>query len=74
MRRREEHRRRNGSALPPMVHSAVADAFHQRFLYLFDESLGRLLRDNPEVERRVNALTAEIFEILAAELRKGARK
>jgi hypothetical protein len=52
----------------------MAEAFHQRFLYLFDEALGRLLRENPEVERRVSLLTAEIFEILAAGLRKGARK
>lgn len=57
-----------------MVQSAMAEAFHQRFLYLFDEALGRLLRENPEVERRVSLLTAEIFEILAAGLRKGARK
>ena len=56
-----------------MVQSAAAKAFHQRFLYLFDESLGRLLRDNPEVERRVNVLTAEILEIIAAGLRKNAR-
>ena len=54
--------------------SAMAESFHQRFLYLFDESLGKLLRENPEVERRVNVLTAEIFEILAAGLRKSARR
>src|SRR2546426_2929043 len=58
--------RRNGQVLAPMVHSALAEAFHQRFLYLFDESLGRLLRDNPEVEERLNVATAEIFELLAA--------
>ena len=52
----------------------MAEAFHQRFLYLFDESLGKLLRENPEVERRVKVLTAEIFEILAAGLRKNARR
>lgn len=55
-----------------MVHSAMGEAFHQRFLYLFDEALGKLLRENPEVERRVNVLTAEIFEILAAGLRRSA--
>ncbi len=71
---RRNGRRRNGYAIPPMVESAMAEAFHQRFLYLFDESLGKLLRENPEVERRVKVLTAEIFEILAAGLRKNARR
>ena len=52
-----------------MIQSAAAEAFHQRFLWMFDESLGRLLRENPQVERRVNVLTAEIFELLAAGLR-----
>lgn len=56
-----------------MLRSAVAEAFHQRFLYLFDESLGKLLRQNPDVEERVSKLTAEIFEIMAAGLRRKSR-
>lgn len=56
-----------------MLRSAAAEACHQRFLYLFDESLGKLLRQNPDVEARINELTAEIFEILAAGLRRGSR-
>jgi hypothetical protein len=70
---RRKDRRSSRHALPPVVQSAASEAFHQRFLYLFDEAVGKFLRDHPEVERRVNILTAEIFEILAAGLRERGR-
>ena len=62
----------NGNGIDPVIRSAAADAFHQRFLFLSDEALGKLLRDNPEVEQRVNELTAEIYEIMARGLRRQA--
>ncbi|MBI3724916.1 hypothetical protein HY251_13315 [bacterium] len=52
--------------MPPMVQGAVAEAYRQRFLYAFDEELGRLLRENPDVAERIMANFRAIFEILAA--------
>jgi chorismate-pyruvate lyase len=58
--------------LPPVFESAASHASHDRFLYLFDESFGKYLREHPEVERRVQKLAAEIFEALADGLREMA--
>jgi len=71
---RRNGRRKNGASLPPPLSAAAAEAVHQRFLYLFDEYLGKMLRENPEVERRVAQLSADIFEMIAAGLRKQAEK
>lgn len=62
-------RKRPRRQLPAILESSLSQAYHDRFLYLFDETVGDLLKKNPEVEARCRRLAAEIFEILAAGLR-----
>jgi hypothetical protein len=60
-------------AIPPFHRAAFLEAYHQRLLFLYDEALGNLFREHPEVEQEIYASSARIFELLAQAARRHAR-
>lgn len=76
-RARRRHAARSGNGvptLPPLLHSAMAEAYHNRFLFEFDEWLGKALRENPEVAEECNRMSERIFRLLAEQLKSMRKK
>lgn len=74
-RARKAHRNGNGAPVrPPLLHPAMAEAYHNRFLFEFDEWLGKALRENPEVAEECNRISERIFGLLAEQLKSMRKK